>query len=249
MMFASVFRVTLPEWSDWEEEIKSCSELQDQMQKVVLQPAEQQKFSIKNGFLYRGKGLVLPRKFSRIPTILAEFHSSLQGGHSGFFRTFKRIAGVFYWAGMKQDIKNYIMSCQQCQQSKVETLAPAGLLQPIPIPTRVWTEISMDFIGDLPRAEKNDTILVVVDKLTKYAHFIPLGHPYTASEVASSFISNIVKLHGFLRPLSLTEIGFFLANSGRQCSNKLAQNSSIALHSTPKQMAKQRSQIGVWRST
>lgn len=150
MMFAAISRVTLPEWSDWEEEIKSCPELQELMQKVVLQPVEQQKYAIKHGFLYKGQGLVLPRKFSRNPTILAEFHISLQGGHSGFFKTYKRIAGVFYWIGMKQDIKNFIM---QCQQNKVETLAPAGLLQPIPIPTKVWTEVSMDFIGGLPRAE------------------------------------------------------------------------------------------------
>lgn len=64
------------------------------------------------------------------------------------------------------------MICQQCQQSKVETLTPVGLLQPLPIPTKVWTENSMDFIGGLPRVGKQDTILVVIYKLTKYAHFV-----------------------------------------------------------------------------
>lgn len=89
------------------------------------------------------------------------------------------------------------MRCQQCQQSKVETMSPAGLLQPLPIPTKVWNDISMDFIGGLPRVVKHDTIFVVVDRLTKSAHFILLGHAYSASEVAHSFINNIVKLHGF----------------------------------------------------
>lgn len=87
---------------------------------------------------------------------------------------------------MKQDIKDFIMKCQQCQQSKMKTLAPAGLLQSLPIPTKVWPDISMDFIGSLPRVGKNDTILVVVDRLTKSAHFLLLGHPYTTSEVAQS---------------------------------------------------------------
>lgn len=106
---------------------------------------------------------------------------------------------------MKRDIKDYIMKCQQCQQSKVETLAPAGLPEPLPIPTKVWTDISMNFIGGLPRVGKHDTILVVVDRLTKSAHFLLLGHPFTASEVVHSFISGIVKLHGFPEKLSLIE--------------------------------------------
>lgn len=93
------------------------------------------------------------------------------------------------------------MKCQQCQQSKVETLAPAGLLQPLPIPTKVWTDISMNFIGGLPRVRKHDTILVVVDRLTKSAHSLLLGHPFIASEVAHGFISGIVKLHGFLETI------------------------------------------------
>lgn len=88
--------------------------------------------------------------------------AELQGGHSGFFRTYKRVAGVFYWQGMKNDIKQFITQCHQCQQSKTKTLAPAGLLQPLPIPSKVWSEISMDFIGGLPRVGKQDTILVVL---------------------------------------------------------------------------------------
>lgn len=85
MIFAAISSVTLPEWADWEEEIRSCPQLQELLQQVALKPAEQQQFTIKQGFLYKGKSLVLPRKFSKIPTILSEFHTSLQGGNSGFF--------------------------------------------------------------------------------------------------------------------------------------------------------------------
>lgn len=102
MIFAAVSSISLPEWSEWEEEIRNCPELQALMQQVVLKSAESQKFSIKQGVLYKESSLVLPQSFSRIPTILKEFHASLQGGHSGYFRTYKRIVGFFLLEGYEE---------------------------------------------------------------------------------------------------------------------------------------------------
>lgn len=102
-----------------------------------------------------------------------------QQGHSGFLRTDKRIASVSYWEGMKKCIQMYVQACETCQRNKHQTLSQGGLLQPLPIPIQVWTDISMDFIGGLPKAQGLNTIMVVVDKLTKYAHFIALSHPFT----------------------------------------------------------------------
>lgn len=73
---------------------------------------------------------------------------------------------------------------------------PSGLLQPLPILTKVWAEVSMDFIDGLPKSHGKSTILVVVDRLTKYGHFIPISHPYTAPQVARVYFDNIFKLHG-----------------------------------------------------
>ena len=88
-------------------------------------------------------------------------------------------------------------SCDVCQRHKYDTLAPGGLLQPLPVPTQVWADLSIDFIFGLPRAQGKDTIMVVVDCLMKFAHFIPLGHPFTGKEVAQCFVEKVVRLHGF----------------------------------------------------
>lgn len=108
----------------------------------------------------------------------------------------RRIAEVVYWKGMKKNVREFVRECQTCQANKYETVASPGLLQPLPIPQTVWSEISLDFIEGLPRSHGKDVILVVVDRLSKYAHFIPLTHPYTALKVAQQFLDHIYKLHG-----------------------------------------------------
>ena len=97
---------------------------------------------------------------------------------------------------MFKRVKEYVAACEVCQRNKNETLSPAGLLQPLPIPCQVWDDISLDFIEGLPPSNGKTTILVVVDRLSKSAHFLALTHPYTAKQVAETFVHGIVKLHG-----------------------------------------------------
>ncbi|XP_054808699.1 uncharacterized protein LOC129310810 [Prosopis cineraria] len=98
---------------------------------------------------------------------------------------------------MKRDVQQYVASCEVCQKNKYQALTPAGLLQPLTVPQSVWEDISMDFITELPKSKRYDTILVVVDRLTKYAHFFPLAHPFSVKDVAEKFVAEVVKLHGF----------------------------------------------------
>jgi hypothetical protein len=113
---------------------------------------------------------------------------------------------------MKKDIRSYIQGCDICQRNKVENIYPAGLLQPLPIPSQVWTEVSIDFIGGLPISQGKDVIMVVIDRLSKYAHFIPLTHPYTAGTVAQLFLDQIFKLHGLPKSIVSDRDKIFTSN-------------------------------------
>jgi hypothetical protein len=85
---------------------------------------------------------------------------------------------------MKQDIHKFVAKCEVCQRNKGETVKSPGTLQPLPIPPDIWKDISMDFITGLPKSGNKSVIMVVVDRLSKYAHFCALHHPFTASTVA-----------------------------------------------------------------
>jgi hypothetical protein len=158
-------------------------------------------FEWKQGvLLYEGR-LVISNKSVLIPTLLQEFHATPQGGHSGFYRTYRRLAANVYWIGMKNAVQEFVRNCDVCQRQKYLASSPGGLLQPLPIPNRIWEDISMDFITGLPKSKGFEAILVVVDRLSKYSHFITLKHPYTARTVAEVFVKEVVRLHGI--PLSI----------------------------------------------
>lgn len=108
-----------------------------------------------------------------------------------------------------------------CQRCKPDLSAYPGLLQPLPIPTQVWTEISMDFIDGLLSSQGKTVILVVVDRLSKYAHFMPLHHPYTTAQVAQSFMDNIYKLHGLPKAIVSDRDKVFLSKFWKHCLNYL----------------------------
>ena len=103
----------------------------------------------------------------------------------------------YWWPGMKKDIGEYVALCDTCQRVKAEHQRPAGLLQPLKIPEWKWDEISMDFIVGLPKTQRGyDSIWVVVDRLTKVAHFIPVRTNYRGDQLAEKYMERIVCLHG-----------------------------------------------------
>ena len=97
---------------------------------------------------------------------------------------------------MKKFILAQVQSCLLCQKAKPERVPYPGLLSPLPVPHQAWHTISMDFISGLPQSSQFNSILVVIDKFSKYGHFISLRHPFNAQKVAEVFLDNVYKLHG-----------------------------------------------------
>ena len=91
-------------------------------------------------------------------------------------------------------MKRHVKECDICQRLKYETCHVVGLLQPLPIPDKPWLDVSMDFVEGLPKFHSKDVVLVVVDRLTKFVHFIPLSHPYMAAKVADLYLQHVFKL-------------------------------------------------------
>jgi hypothetical protein len=150
-----------------------------------------------DGLLTKQGRVFVAARSPSLPALLDVAHT----GHEGVERTLHRLCADFTVPNTKQVVQDHVHACTICQRNKVEHLHPAGLLQPLPVPTRVWEDISMDFEEGLPRVNGKSVILTVVDRQSKYAHFLPLGHPYTATSVAHVFFNEVVRLHGI--PLSI----------------------------------------------
>jgi hypothetical protein len=130
-------------------------------------------------------------------TILDEAHNSIYSIHPGTTKMYLDLKEKYWWIGMKGDIARFVAQCDVCKRVKVEHQKPSGLLQPLPIPMWKWDEVSMDFITGLPRTKNgHDSIWVIVDKLTKVAHFIPVHTTYGGDKYAKLYIDRIMKLHG-----------------------------------------------------
>ncbi|RVW63788.1 Transposon Tf2-2 polyprotein [Vitis vinifera] len=153
-------------------------------------------YAWRNGLLFFKGRVVIPSHAALRMKLIHEMHDTKIGGHFGVLRTFKKLAQQFYWPKMYQAVQEYIKKCETCQKVKSETMPPAGLLQPLPIPCQVWDDITLDFIEGLPTSHGKDTILVVVNRLSKSAHFLALTHPFTAKIVAERFVEGVIKLHG-----------------------------------------------------
>ncbi|WVZ64251.1 hypothetical protein U9M48_013803 [Paspalum notatum var. saurae] len=149
------------------------------------------------GVLWFGKSLVVPKNFELRMLILDESHNSQFAIHPESNKMFHDLKQRFWWTRMKREIARYVSECDVCQRVKAEHLKPAGTLQPLPIPSWKWEDISMDFITGLPKTHDGyDPIWVIVDRLTKSAHFLPVRTRYPVEKYAELYLTRIVCLHG-----------------------------------------------------
>lgn len=123
-------------------------------------------------------------------------HDSPSAGHFGISKTCELILRHFWWPGLRSYVKKFVKSCDVCQRNKAPRHLPFGLLQPLPLVETPWSSISMDLIVKLPKSNGCDSILVVVCRFTKMAHFIACNETLTGSQAAELFLKEIYRLHG-----------------------------------------------------
>jgi len=162
------------------------------------------KYSLDDGLLWvrlrqRFKRLYIPASLR--PSVLRRHHDHLLGGHGGAHTTVDKLSKLYWWPGMRNSAADYAITCPACQQLKPRNTLKPGLLQSLPTPDRVWTDICMDFVVAFPMVRGCDSVLVVVDRLSKYAHFLPCASTITAEGVANLFVDQVWKLHGTPRSI------------------------------------------------
>ena len=145
-----------------------------------------------DGFLFKGNRLCIPECSLRMK-IVKELHEE---GHVERDRTLQLISQSYFWPSMRKEVERFVQRCHICQVSK-GTATNAGLYMPLPVPTRPWVDVSMDFVLGLPRTQRgNDSIYVVVDRFSKMTHFIACKKTADAVRVAQLFFKEVYRLHG-----------------------------------------------------
>lgn len=166
------------------------------LQELSVNPQSCPPFSLNSGIIRHSGRIWIGANPQLQQHIISALHDSALGGHSGFPVTHSRVKKLFFWRRLKQSVKAFVAACSVCLQAKPDRARYPSLLTPLPVPEEAWQMVSMDFIEGLPTSGNANCIMVVVDKLSKFAHFIPLRHPYTAQKVAQAFLDNIFRLNG-----------------------------------------------------
>nr|GFC35175.1 putative reverse transcriptase domain-containing protein [Tanacetum cinerariifolium] len=178
--------------------IKEAQKEDNEIWTIVENLDKQVEFQLDDdNVLCQGTRLVVPNDASLREALLTEAHSSPFSVHLGSTKMYHDLKQHFWWSGMKGDVAMFVSKCLICQQVKIKHQRASGLLQPLDIPVWKWDEISMDFVTGLPRTQRrHDAIWVVVDRLTKSAHFLHIHKDYSVSRLAKIFQQEIVRLHG-----------------------------------------------------
>ncbi|KAD0254408.1 hypothetical protein E3N88_44556 [Mikania micrantha] len=150
-----------------------------------------------DGVLYFNGRMWIPKSEELCTLICDEAHKSRYSVHPGADKMYQDLKTSYWWPGMKKDIALYVGKCLTCSKVKAERQKPSGLLQQPEIPQWKWEQISMDFITKLPRTPRGfDSIWVIVDRLTKSAHFLPIREDYKMEKLATLYINEIIVRHG-----------------------------------------------------
>jgi hypothetical protein len=182
-----------------EQEIRKCLIVDVKIQEIKDLMAEgrgPEFMEDEQGTIWFKNKICVPEIDSLHETILKEAHDSDYSIHPSSTKMYQDVQQKYWWYGLKRNVASHVAVCDVCQRVKAKHQKPAGLLHPLKIPEWKWEEIGMDFIVGLPRTSAGyDSIWVIVDRLTKVAHFIPMRTTYTGAKLAELYIARIACLH------------------------------------------------------
>ena len=171
--------------------------------RAEIEGGRKPEFQIRDdGVIVRGSRMCVPEIGELKREIMEEAHSSAYAMHPGSTKMYHTLREHYWWKGMKKEIADFVSSLT-CRQVKAEHQKPAGKIQPLLIPVWKWDKIIMDFVIGLPRTQRqHDAIWVIVDRLTKSAHFLPVSNDDPLDKLTQLYVEEIVRLHGV--PISVT---------------------------------------------
>lgn len=196
-----VLRATILDSDSLRLEILRCLKL-DELSKSHLSAIEPPYSKSDSGLLLYKDKVYIPNNNDLQLRILREKHDHPTAGHQGFRKTLEMLQREYFWPSMRQFVQDYCTTCDECLRAKSSRHKPYGLLKQLPIPERPWESISLDFIVELPSlisafdGRTYDAILVVVERLTKMALFIPTTGKLKAKDLAQLYLFNIFSKHG-----------------------------------------------------
>ncbi|KAL0405562.1 UNVERIFIED_CONTAM: Transposon Tf2-11 polyprotein [Sesamum latifolium] len=171
-----------------------------QKMKTKVQEGKNDQFVIQNdGTLLNEKRMCVPNVEELRTEIMHEAHYAPYAMHPGSTKMYRDLRPYYWWSTMKRDVAEFVAKCLTCQQVKAEHQAPAGKFHPLSIPEWKWEKITMNFVIGLPRTfRKHDAVWVIVDRLTKSAHFLPIRQNDSLDKLAELYVSKLAlgtKLH------------------------------------------------------
>ena len=171
--------------------------------------------------------------------ILNEMHKPPFVGHPVYQKMITTLRKQLFWPGLKSDLVDYFSKCLECQQVKTKHRHPTDLLHPLPVPEWKWEIISLVFIIGLPRTQKqHDSIMVVVDKLRKSAHFIPVKSTHKDADITGVFLKEIFRLHGVPKMVISDRDVKFTSNFWKSLFTRLETRINFSTIYNPERMGK-----------